>query len=127
MSSPAEDNVVCSSDVQYREQHVNKSKNVEGKSSLMLTSAELILQITTPTSRRVAIPLTDIQDLQVNAASITRVRFLMRARLRQKPPITYIFEFDSEDALNEMKTQMSQRLSPSSQPPVSKQESTSTL
>ncbi|KDO25125.1 hypothetical protein SPRG_09273 [Saprolegnia parasitica CBS 223.65] len=112
--------VVCSAEVRYREQHTDKSRNSEGACELVLTPMGLSLRSGAKQLR--AILLQDIQDLQVNAASAARVRYMMRLRLRQSPPITYVFEFSGDDDLQLFKTQLGQRLVQSSATPASKQE-----
>ncbi|OQR85238.1 general transcription factor IIH subunit [Achlya hypogyna] len=112
--------VLCSAEVRYREQHNDKSRNSEGSCDLVLTQALLYLR---SAGKQRAIPLQDVQDLQVNAASAARVRYMMRMRLRQTPPVMYVFEFNSEDDLQLFKTQLGSRLVQSSTTtPSSKQE-----
>ncbi|OQS07877.1 general transcription factor IIH subunit [Thraustotheca clavata] len=101
---------------QYREQHLNdKKRNAEGTCELKLTPSLLYLR--SPDKQR-AIPLHDIQDLQVNSSSAARVRYLMRMRLRPLPPVVYVFEFTCEDDLELFKTQLSQRLVKTSTPAI---------
>ncbi|KAF0685331.1 Aste57867_22751 [Aphanomyces stellatus] len=61
--------------------------------------------------RKFAIAFKDIQDLQVNSQAATKKRYMMRFRVRQSTPATYMFEFSSEDELQRTKLQLSQRIS----------------